>query len=150
LALATEHQGPVRKQAFAVARNDDLIRPCEQSEAIRLGLRICGLVWIASLSLAMTTSSIRVSVSGSGARFLPRFVTFQGLAARKIFRTVSLRQIRRTRFRPARPEIPGARDGRRQRAKSAIRGSQPTNRRPKLYDRTSDEITIDEVERMST
>jgi hypothetical protein len=78
MALATDRQGPVRKQAFY---------------HIRLGRRISGfvwIVWIASLSLAMTTSSIpiftddrRLSVSGSGARFLPRFSTFQGLAARK-------------------------------------------------------------------
>jgi hypothetical protein len=38
------------------------------------------LVWMASLSLPMTT----LSVSGSGARFLPRFAILQGLAARKI------------------------------------------------------------------
>src|SRR5271154_534364 len=82
----------LRPIAKGLSENKRSIRHCEQSETIRLGRRICGSVWIASLSLAMTISSIplftddcRLSVSGSGARFLPRFVTFQGLAARKSF-----------------------------------------------------------------
>jgi len=48
-------------------KNKRPIRHCEQSEAIqtwaahpRLSLDCFGLVWIASLSLAMTTSSIRL------------------------------------------------------------------------------------------
>jgi hypothetical protein len=126
-----------------------------------------------SLSLAMTTLSVLASkakpsdlgcasvlsldcfavarndaVSGSGARFLPRFVIFQGLAARKISARFRRGRIRRTRFRPARPEIPGARDGRRQRASRQSEVRSGSNRRPRLYDRIGDEITLEEVERI--
>src|ERR1700733_250006 len=103
MALATDRQGPVGKQAFAVARNDDLIRPCEQSEAIRLGLRICGF------SLDCFAVARNDAVSASEARFLQRFVTFQGLAARKISA-----RFRRSKFAELGP--PGsARDSRRSR-----------------------------------
>jgi hypothetical protein len=68
-------------------------------------------------------------------------VTFQGLVARKIS----------ARFRGKFAELGYARFGSRRSRRapparqSAIRGSQPT----KLYDRTSDEITLDQVERIA-
>ena len=115
----------------------------------RLGLRICGLVWIASLSLAMTTSSIRLSVGRSGAKFLPRFVTFQGLAAGKTserFRRGKFAELGSARLGPKFPALATGTVSAPVR-KSEVR-SRPTAA-PRLYDRIGDEITLDEVERIA-
>ncbi len=70
------------------------------------------------------------AVSGSGARFLPRFRDFSRACSPENLRAVSSRQTRRTRVRPDRPEIPGARDRRRQRAsRQSELHSRPTQRR---------------------
>ena len=90
----------------ASARDALLAVIASKAKRPRLGVSNCGLVWVASLSLAMTTSPCSRAVlqrlvaqastkrnpperARAKSRFFPRFVSFQGFARQKISPPVS-------------------------------------------------------------